>query len=146
MADPRFGELSDRQKDVLKLVAQGLTAPEIAHQLGIAVPTVHQRLAGARNKLGATSSRQAARLFVGGSDGESLYHPALYDEMTVEAAPQADMSSPSPRPFRPWPTPGRPINDMSAGQRIILVVGLAAGIATIITMMTVTAVALNSQL
>ncbi len=54
--------LSPRQKECLRLVAQGHTASLIAHQLKISIRMVHFHLGNAREKLGARSTAQAVHL------------------------------------------------------------------------------------
>jgi DNA-binding CsgD family transcriptional regulator len=54
--------LTGRQRQVLALVADGLTNAEIAHRLGISRHTVVTQLASASAKLGAASRAQAASL------------------------------------------------------------------------------------
>lgn len=54
--------LTGRQREVLALVADGLTNAEIAHRLGISRHTVVTQLASASAKLGASSRAQAASL------------------------------------------------------------------------------------
>lgn len=51
--------LSEREREVLALVARGLTDPEIAEQLVLSPHTVHRHVANVRQKLGSTS-RSAA--------------------------------------------------------------------------------------
>lgn len=67
--DPAEGEpelLSERERQVLELVARGLTDREIAEQLVISRHTVHRHVANVRQKLGSTSRSaavaEAARL------------------------------------------------------------------------------------
>jgi DNA-binding CsgD family transcriptional regulator len=54
--------LTGRQREVLRLVADGLTNAQIAHRLGISRHTVVTQLASASAKLGASSRAQAASL------------------------------------------------------------------------------------
>jgi DNA-binding CsgD family transcriptional regulator len=54
--------LTGRQREVLALVAEGLTNAQIAHRLGISRHTVVTQLASASAKLGASSRAQAASL------------------------------------------------------------------------------------
>jgi DNA-binding CsgD family transcriptional regulator len=54
--------LSDKQRDTLRLLLAGHDAKSIARHLGLSVHTVNERLRDARRKLGASSSREAARL------------------------------------------------------------------------------------
>jgi DNA-binding NarL/FixJ family response regulator len=52
--------LTPRELDVLKLVAQGLTNPDIARQLTLSEHTVHRHLANILRKLSLTSRAAAA--------------------------------------------------------------------------------------
>lgn len=52
--------LSDRERDVLRLVARGLADREIARQLGLSPHTVHRHLANIRTKLEVPSRAAAA--------------------------------------------------------------------------------------
>lgn len=53
-------ELSERELDVLRLVAQGLSDQEIAHRLGISAHTAHRHVSNIRGKLGVSSRAAAA--------------------------------------------------------------------------------------
>jgi pimeloyl-ACP methyl ester carboxylesterase/DNA-binding CsgD family transcriptional regulator len=58
---PRFPEpLSDREREVLALVARGRTDAQIAEQLVLSVHTVHRHVANVRTKLGVSSRAAAA--------------------------------------------------------------------------------------
>ena len=57
-----FESLSEREKEALRLLLGGHDIKSIAANLGLSVHTVNERLREARRKLGASSSRQAARL------------------------------------------------------------------------------------
>ena len=65
-ADGDLDLLSERERQVLELVARGLTDQEIAEQLVISRHTVHRHVANVRRKLGSTSRSaavaEAARL------------------------------------------------------------------------------------
>ncbi|MGZ2412035.1 DNA-binding CsgD family transcriptional regulator [Sphingomonas sp. F9_3S_D5_B_2] len=71
--------LSDREKAVLRLLAQGHDAKSTARELGISVHAVNERLRSARRKLGVSSSRTAARLLVSskGPGSDSLVHKKI---------------------------------------------------------------------
>jgi DNA-binding NarL/FixJ family response regulator len=58
----RPGGLSDRELDVLRLVARGLTNKEVASSLEISVKTAGHHLEHIYDKLGVTT-RSAAALF-----------------------------------------------------------------------------------
>lgn len=54
--------LSEREKEVLRLLLIGHDAKSVARLLELSVHTVNERLRDARRKLGVSSSREAARL------------------------------------------------------------------------------------
>jgi DNA-binding NarL/FixJ family response regulator len=58
----RIDELTVREREVLALVAEGLTNGEIARRLGLGRPTVVRVIRSAQQKLGASSRTQAAAL------------------------------------------------------------------------------------
>ena len=58
---PRTRELSEREVDVLRLIALGHTNGEIATQLGLSVRTVESHRAHIQNKLGLTTRAQLVR-------------------------------------------------------------------------------------
>lgn len=53
--------LTAREKEVLRLVAQGLTNPQIAEQLVVSLPTINTHVASIFNKLGVNSRSAATR-------------------------------------------------------------------------------------
>ncbi|MEN5145575.1 MULTISPECIES: DUF4019 domain-containing protein [Brevundimonas] len=54
--------LTEREKEVLRLLAAGHDAKSAAAQLDLSVHTINERLRAARRKLGVSSSRAAARV------------------------------------------------------------------------------------
>jgi DNA-binding CsgD family transcriptional regulator len=60
--DLRIAALSERQREILRLVAQHLQAKEVARVLQISERTVRSHTDQARRRLGVSSSREAARL------------------------------------------------------------------------------------
>lgn len=58
---PAPAALTNREKATLRLLLAGHDAKSIARELGLSVHTVNERLRDARRKLGAASSREAAR-------------------------------------------------------------------------------------
>ncbi len=59
-AAPRSGPLSEREREVLRLVADGLEDAEIARRLIVSPHTVHRHVANIRAKLGQPSRAAAA--------------------------------------------------------------------------------------
>jgi non-specific serine/threonine protein kinase len=57
-----FGSLTDREQQVLRLLAHGRTDPEIAAELGISAKTASVHVANAKAKLGATTRVEAVLL------------------------------------------------------------------------------------
>ncbi|MCI0396199.1 MAG: response regulator transcription factor [Chloroflexi bacterium] len=54
-----FPELTEREREILALMAQHLTNPEIAHRLGISEKTVRNQVSNIFNKLQVTDRAQA---------------------------------------------------------------------------------------
>jgi DNA-binding CsgD family transcriptional regulator len=61
----RSGLVTGREREVLDLVAQGLSNAEIGRRLGVGRPTVRRLLENARGKLGATDRVEAAARVLG---------------------------------------------------------------------------------
>jgi DNA-binding CsgD family transcriptional regulator len=62
--NPKEYDLSEREIEVLRLLAAGLTYAEIAERLTVSFHTVHAHLRSVYHKLGVTSRSQAARFAV----------------------------------------------------------------------------------
>lgn len=60
----RVEALSERQKEILRLIAQHLQAKEVARMLDISESTVKTHTDAARRRLGVASSRDAAKMLV----------------------------------------------------------------------------------
>jgi DNA-binding CsgD family transcriptional regulator len=76
----RIARLTDKQRECLHLVVMRKSSKEIARELGIAKPTVDQRIANAREILGARSRNEAAIIFARGND---KYDRIIYDSVRV---------------------------------------------------------------
>src|SRR3954469_4346987 len=87
--------LSDRERETLRLLGQGHEAKSIASALDLSVHTVNERLRAARRKMGASSSREAARLLVAHEAGSTVPYNLGYKKIGV--APVAADQSYSPR-------------------------------------------------
>jgi DNA-binding CsgD family transcriptional regulator len=55
--------LTDKQREVIALVSEGLTSKEIARTLGISESAVNQRIEVTRQRLGGLSRAQIARIY-----------------------------------------------------------------------------------
>src|SRR6185312_10845080 len=72
-----FQALSEREKETLRLLLGGHDIKSIASGLGLSVHTVNERLREARRKLGASSSRQAARILAEAEQGSHSPGPSF---------------------------------------------------------------------
>lgn len=55
--------LTDKQREVIALVSEGMTSKEIARKLGISESAVNQRIEVTRQRLGGMSRAQIARIY-----------------------------------------------------------------------------------
>jgi DNA-binding CsgD family transcriptional regulator len=94
--------LTEREKDVLRLLAEGHDAKSVATTLGISVHTVNERLRAARRKLGVGSSRAAARLL---ASAEATNHlqtdPQFLGPKKIGGAGDGRVEQQSPQAKRP---------------------------------------------
>jgi DNA-binding CsgD family transcriptional regulator len=93
---PSRADLSDGQKQCLRLVGQHLTSKEIARKLGISHFTVDQRLDSARRKLNAHSRKDAVRIFMA-MEQESLSEPLVYEPSDIAAERDVHIQNPPPK-------------------------------------------------
>lgn len=104
--------LSEKEKQTLRLLLAGHDAKSMARQLGLSVHTINERLRESRRKLGASSSREAARLL---REAEANAPDFVGDRVLGED-----------RPGRPGDTAGTPIVAVPSRRRTVW---LAGGIA-----------------
>ena len=64
-------DLTPKELEALALIAQGHDAKSAAQELSVSPHTVYERLRRAREKLGASNSRAAARLMFGGISADN---------------------------------------------------------------------------
>lgn len=72
--DTRLAELTDKEKETLRLILRGHDAKSMARSLDLSVHTINDRLRAARRKLSVTSSREAARLLFEQESGDHENH------------------------------------------------------------------------
>jgi len=118
-------DLSETQKDSLRLLYRGYNAKEIARMHGVHPATVHQRLTAARRALGVARSMEAARILAE-AEGGPVYDAVIYDEIAVAPAAVDEPSSWLSRLPWPLPTRRRPTNDLNFLQLLAAILGLAS--------------------
>src|SRR5688572_25598825 len=72
MGEDRFAQLTEKQRECLRLVLRNHSSKEIARELGIGVHAVDQRLKSAMKTLGVSSRAEAARLLAAHEGGHRV--------------------------------------------------------------------------
>jgi DNA-binding CsgD family transcriptional regulator len=147
----KVARLTDKQRECMRLVVMRKSSKEIARELGIAKPTVDQRVANARQILGARNRDEAAIMF---ARGDQQYDRVIYDPTRVPADQFfAESSIPEARqdfglrleeaaipysgiieqqstslPYFGW----SPSFDIGTYGRLLIIVGLTVGILSIV--------------
>lgn len=67
---PGIDDLTDKEKQTLRLIVRGHDAKSAARELGLSVHTINERLRDARRKLAVSSSREAARHLLDAEAGD----------------------------------------------------------------------------
>ena len=104
MMNHGLADLSERERETLRLLLAGHDAKSVARAQGLSVHTVNERLRDARRKLGVSSSRAAARLLAEAEAGSAAPPEKWADNKIGVAgagAPPADRVRPS-APQRRW--------------------------------------------
>lgn len=137
-AQPSISRLTDRQKDCLRLVAQGFTSKEIGRQLDLSPSTVDNHMLAATQALGAASRSEAARYFTSAEARQKLpsQSQALADAPIsglLSTATEAQTGSIPRRTIWSLPPVGGQRNDLDAAERTVRIVQVAAvGFGTVI--------------
>lgn len=84
-----FAGLSERELEVLRLLAAGHTAKTIALQLGRSEASINERLRDARRKTGVGSSRELARML----DAQEVWDKKI--DLSAEEVTSDDVSQPA---------------------------------------------------
>jgi len=121
-------ELSDLEKEVLRLFLVSSDQKDLARRIGRSPATVEQRLARARRKLGVTRSLDAA-LLLAEHEGRGAYGTAIYgdslhrepDKPAPKLWPPKDRGAAQSLAF--LPTRGRPWNTLPMWARLTMIVG-----------------------
>ncbi len=134
MMSSSSNSLSAKQKDCLRLVAQGRTSKEIAVEMRLSPSTVDTYLKTAISTLGAVNRRDAARKFLIleqsqklGSQLEQVVEPIGISQTVGEPADEGEAAS-APggnfRLLRPPPVGGA-ANELGAAKRLLEVLRIA---------------------
>lgn len=119
-------QLSERQKDCLRLVARGLSSKEIALQVGLTPQTVDTYLKAAIARLGVSNRREAARLLQDWEASQELGSPP---PAVVEVAPVVQPGTATAvggwRAWMPLPPLGGRPNDLTLPARTFAVLRIA---------------------
>jgi DNA-binding CsgD family transcriptional regulator len=169
MVNDSIARLNEGQKEVLRLIGRGYGAKEIASELGVSPDGVKKRLAGARNALGVTSSRQAARILAQ-AEGVSLDYTswvaprsAVSDqdvlvESNVRAEDRDFLDAPQGTLYHqsilPPNEPSRSLfpfgigagNRLTAAQRVVVIITMSMGTAVALFFMVATLRAVSDVL
>lgn len=143
----RVLRLTEKQRDCMRLVVMRKSSKEIARELGIAKPTVDQRIANARQILGARNRDDAANIF---ARHAAEYDRIIYDPARVPRFVDPDQyrcqemqkgvglrleeaAFPSSGNFEHQPSRlqyflGRHPGDLGAPQRLLAIAGMTVGI------------------
>ena len=121
-------ELSDLEKEVLRLFLVSSDQKDLARRIGRSPATVEQRLARARRKLGVTRSLDAA-LLLAEHEGRTAYGTAIYgeslhgepDKSGLKLWPPKDRGAVQSLAF--LPTRGRPWNTLPTWARLTMIIG-----------------------
>ncbi len=105
-------QLSDKEKEVLRLMTRGHDAKSCAKRLGLSVHTINDRLRMVRRKLGVTSSREAARMLfeiegalappLGANQGYKKLTPNPLGDASIGSSTDPVISAAKPRRAAFW--------------------------------------------
>ncbi len=90
-----YAGLTNRELEVLRLLAAGHTAKTIAHRLGRSETSINERLRDARRKTGVGSSRELARIL----DAQKIWDKKI--DLSTEGAASDGVSQPATRGAKP---------------------------------------------
>lgn len=122
--DDRITKLSDVQKQCLRLAADGHSSKEIAPLVGLTHQTVDQYLHRARQVLGATNRREAARIFTEIERATPFkgfeLKPVIIENPSDPGISEEPIEQQRATPkLLDLPPIGGPLNDLMLNQRLI---------------------------
>lgn len=141
--------LTEKQAEALELVCQHLQTKEIARILGISPRSVDQRIDAARQKLGAATRIEAARIYAAHSD---IPYRLTGEPFPVPHSPASGQPQESPRDLmrfedagvfverapwdrtNPWRIPELEPRDLGTVARLITMVVLAVALLLLVTL------------
>ena len=140
MDDPTIQRLTERQKDCLRLVAQGYTSKEIGRSLDLSPSTVDNHILTAVQSMSATSRGAAARSLAGLETRQKLPR----ESQALAESPQSALLSVSAealaltirdRKFWSLPPIGGQTNELDSAERSLRIVQIAAvGFGTVMSL------------
>jgi DNA-binding CsgD family transcriptional regulator len=134
---PAISRLTDRQKDCLRLVANGFTSKEIGRQLDLSPSTVDNHILLATQALGVGSRAEAARFLASSEARQKLpsQSSALADDAISGVLSFSTEAKDRSIPHRStWMLPpiGGQRNDLDAAEKTVRIIQVAAiGFATV---------------
>jgi DNA-binding CsgD family transcriptional regulator len=140
MDDATIQRLTDRQKDCLRLVAQGYTSKEIGRALDLSPSTVDNHILTAVQSMSANSRGEAARSLAGLETRQKLPR----ESKALAESPQSGLLSVSAeapaltardRKFWSLPPIGGQTNELDSAERSLRIVQVAAvGFGTVMSL------------
>jgi DNA-binding CsgD family transcriptional regulator len=132
--------LTERQKDCLRLVAQGYTSKEIGRQLDLSPSTVDNHILAATQSLGAMSRAEAGRILASAevrqkmpSQSAALAEPGVSRFLSTQA--EGQMFSSAGQKLWSLPPVGGYNNELDTTERTIRIIQVAAtGFGTVISL------------
>lgn len=89
----RLQKLTEKEAEILRLLARGFDIKACAKELAISPNAVTERLRSARQKLGVSSSRAAARLYAQHSEPDHIFYVPMVNvvEHAAKSEPAFDL-------------------------------------------------------
>jgi len=147
----RLGKLTDKQRQVLRLVARGLQSKEIAQALQVSPHTVDYHARGAIEALGVSNRQQAARLLLTAERGQDyqplIDQPLIVAEPSIQSASEEGEQQPSPPSL--WIrlltafTGGTVTNELTNAQRLLRITILVVAMLTAVGLFLLGITAIN---